>query len=49
MVTMLDYDLLLYQSLGKGGKKVIVSDEWRSYSVEKRLEHSLIKVLILYY
>ena len=28
----------------KGKKKVVVDDEWRQTSVEKRLEHSLVKV-----
>ena len=28
----------------KGVKKTAVADEWRSSSVEERLEHSLIKV-----
>ena len=35
--------LLTYaQSLGKAAKKQVISEEWRSLSVQKRLEHSLI-------
>ncbi|CAK8688788.1 unnamed protein product [Clavelina lepadiformis] len=36
--------LLKYaQTQGKGGKKIIESEEWREWKVEDRLEHSLIK------
>ncbi|XP_030631921.1 methionine synthase [Chanos chanos] len=36
--------LLVYaQSKGKGGKKVIQTDEWRKGTVEERLEYALIK------
>merc|ERR1712136_669398 len=37
--------LLKYaQTQGKGGKKVIETDEWRTKSVEERLQYSLVKV-----
>ena len=32
------------QTLGKGAKKAVTTDEWRKKSVEERLEHSLVKV-----
>ena len=32
------------QSLGKGAKKQVMTDEWRSGSAEERLEYSLVKV-----
>ncbi|XP_018418795.1 PREDICTED: methionine synthase [Nanorana parkeri] len=36
--------LLKYaQTIGKGGKKVIQSDEWRHFTVEERLEYALVK------
>ncbi|WAR19099.1 METH-like protein [Mya arenaria] len=36
--------LLAYaQSMGQGGKKLVVSDEWRGKDVEERLSYSLIK------
>ncbi|KAF4018766.1 hypothetical protein G4228_010618 [Cervus hanglu yarkandensis] len=36
--------LLRYaQTQGKGGKKVIQTDEWRSGPIEERLEHALVK------
>lgn len=36
--------LLQYaQGLGKGAKKQVVTDEWRSGNVEERLEHALVK------
>lgn len=31
------------QTKGKGGKKVVETEEWRNFDVEKRLEHALIK------
>uniref|UniRef100_A0A8C8ZXX3 Methionine synthase n=1 Tax=Prolemur simus TaxID=1328070 RepID=A0A8C8ZXX3_PROSS len=38
--------LLRYaQTHGKGGKKVIQTDEWRSGPVEERLEYALVKVI----
>uniref|UniRef100_A0A8C5W4Y2 Methionine synthase n=1 Tax=Microcebus murinus TaxID=30608 RepID=A0A8C5W4Y2_MICMU len=38
--------LLRYaQTHGKGGKKVIQTDEWRSSPVEERLEYALVKVI----
>ncbi|KAL2770654.1 methionine synthase isoform 2 [Daubentonia madagascariensis] len=38
--------LLRYaQTQGKGGKKVIQTDEWRSSPVEERLEYALVKVI----
>lgn len=37
----------LFQSVQKGVKKTTVADEWRSGSVEERLEHSLVKVIKL--
>lgn len=36
--------LLLIQTHGKGGKKVIQTDEWRNGSIEERLEYALVKV-----
>ena len=38
--------IIFCQSLGKEGKKVIVTDEWRNEIVEKRLEYSLVKVCL---
>ncbi|KAK3723106.1 hypothetical protein QZH41_018349 [Actinostola sp. cb2023] len=35
--------LLLAQSMGPGAKKQVVTDEWRSYPVEERLEYALVK------
>lgn len=31
------------QALGEGGKKLVITDEWRNESVESRLEYSLVK------
>ena len=39
--------ILFTQSLGKGEKKVIPTDEWRNGSVKERLKHSLVKVIII--
>lgn len=36
--------LILTQTHGKGGKKVIQTDEWRNGSIEERLEYALVKV-----
>lgn len=36
--------LILIQTHGKGGKKVIQTDEWRNGSIEERLEYALVKV-----
>ncbi|XP_039269050.2 methionine synthase-like [Styela clava] len=36
--------LLVYaETKGRGGKKVIETEEWRTFEVEKRLEHALVK------
>ncbi|XP_071078778.1 methionine synthase-like isoform X1 [Haliotis cracherodii] len=35
--------LVFAESMGAGAKKIVVSDEWRSLSVEERLKHSLVK------
>lgn len=32
------------QTQGKGGKKVIQTDEWRNGPIEERLEYALVKV-----
>ena len=34
----------LCQELGSGGKKSDASEEWRSHSVEDRLEYALVRV-----
>lgn len=39
-----DKMLAYAQTRAKGGKKLIVSEEWRSFPVQKRLEHALVKV-----
>lgn len=36
------------QTLGAGAKKVVVSEEWRSWSVQDRLSHALVKVRMPY-
>lgn len=36
--------LILIQTHGTGGKKVIQTDEWRNGSIEERLEYALVKV-----
>ena len=33
-----------FQSRTMEGKKVVISEDWRSDSVEERLEYSLVKV-----
>lgn len=36
--------LISTQTHGKGGKKVIQTDEWRNGPIEERLEYALVKV-----
>lgn len=36
--------LILIQTHGQGGKKVMQTDEWRGGSIEERLEYALVKV-----
>ena len=38
--------LISIQTQGKGGKKVIQTDEWRNGPIEERLEYALVKVSV---
>ena len=42
MITFINF--LLLQGLGSKDKKQVVDEEWRSLSVELRIEHALVRV-----